>query len=273
MSAPGFSALQGVWNEQLSTDRGFLTCIKHLCGASILAAEAIARHRPDLVVVQSESAEITTDMRAEPDARIALENELRFLSLDLLYAKSPSARVLLWMFDNGMTPEEFGWFMAGKPAGYQVMGIDYYGRNERMILPDGSEMRAEDLNGWYGVTKGYYERYQRPAMHTETNVFDPEFAPKWLWKQFANVLRMRSDNIPVLGFTWYSLTDQLDWDIGLCRKAGHVNACGLYDLDRRIRKVGEAYRTMIAEFGRIALVPHADLLALTAEAAELKTER
>ncbi len=33
-------------------------------------------------------------------------------------------------------------------------------------------------------------------MHTETNVFDADYAPTWLWKQFRNLLRMRGDGIP-----------------------------------------------------------------------------
>ena len=75
-------------------------------------------------------------------------------------------------------------------------------------------------------------------MHTETNVFDPEAARSWMWKQWINIVRMRDDGVPVLGFTWYSLTDQIDWDIQLAKKAGTVNACGLYDLDRKPRPGG-----------------------------------
>ena len=268
-----FSGLEGRWNEQLCSDAAFVTCIKHLCAASLLATEAIARHRPDCVIVQSETAEIVTDLRAQPDPRVALENELRFLSLDLLYAREPSARVARWLLENGMSDEEYSWFMASKPPGYQVMGIDYYGRNESIILPDGSDLRGEDLNGWYGVTKQYYNRYKRPVMHTETNVFDADAAPAWLWKQFANILRMRGDNIPVLGFTWYSLIDQVDWDIGLAEKRGTVNACGLYDLDRRPRPVEAAYRMLLSEFGRTSLIPRADYLEFTNDPAKLRTAR
>ncbi|MDP3674698.1 MAG: hypothetical protein Q8R44_06335 [Novosphingobium sp.] len=28
----------------------------------------------------------------------------------------------------------------------------------------------------------------------------------------ANVLRVRNSGIPTVGFTWHSLTDQVDWD-------------------------------------------------------------
>lgn len=268
-----FSALQGIWNERQKSDRAFVTAIKHLCAASILGAQAIARHRPDMIIVQSETAEKATDMRASPDPRVALENGFRFLALDLLYGQAPEANVLLCLFENGLTRDEFDWFMRGKPPGYQIMGIDYYGRNESMILPDGTVLRAEDLNGWYGITKHYFYRYQRPTMYTETNVFDADAAPRWLWKQFANVLRMRGDNIPVLGFTWYSLIDQIDWDTGLSEHNGRVQACGLYDLDRRPRPVADAYRQLIREFGQMALIPRAEVLSLSGEPARLRMER
>ncbi len=51
--------------------------------------------------------------------------------------------------------------------------------------------------------------------------------------------------MPILGFTWYSLLDQTDWDTALREDAHRINPLGLYDLDRRIRKVGEAYRQLI----------------------------
>ena len=191
----------GVWNEQLKTDLGFVTTLKHLCAASILANQRLARRRPDVIIVQSESAEYIHQMKAVPDQDIKLKDELRFLSLDLLYAVRPNADVGLYMMDNGLTRAQYEWFMAGKPPGYQVMGNDDYGRNEHLMLPDGNMLPAEGVMGWYGLTLLYYQRYFKPIMHTETNVMDPEAAPSWLWKQFRNILRRRDAGIPVLGFT------------------------------------------------------------------------
>ena len=37
----------------------------------------------------------------------------------------------------------------------------------------------------------------------------------------------------------------MDWDSALREDNGRVNALGLYDLDRKIRPVGEAYRHLI----------------------------
>lgn len=42
-------------------------------------------------------------------------------------------------------------------------------------------------------------------MNTETNFAEGasgDEAVYWLWKQWANVLRVRNDGIPIVGFTW-----------------------------------------------------------------------
>ena len=266
------SARDGIWNEQKRDDTSFVTAMKNAVAANILGCQALAARRNDLVVVQSESAEFTHELRASPTAKVKLDNQLRFLSLDLLYANPPSADVMLFLLDNGMTREEYDWFMRGEPPGYQIMGCDYYGRNEKIIKPDGSVCAAEDVLGWYQIVREYFERYKKPVMHTETNVFDPDLAGQWMWKQWANALRMRHGGAAVLGFTWYSLIDQVDWDTQLAEKNDTVNACGLYDLDRKPRPVAKEFKALLQEFGRISIMPHAEMLTLTREPARLKVE-
>jgi beta-glucosidase/6-phospho-beta-glucosidase/beta-galactosidase len=266
------SAKDGLWNEQLKSDKAFVTAIKHLVAASTLATHGIARQRPDAVIVQSESAEYIHEAYASPSPEIALINKLRFVALDLLYAYPPDADVCLYLFDNGLTREEYEWKMRGEPPGYQIMGNDYYGRNEHILFSDNTRISGEDVLGWYQVTKKYYQRYKKPVMHTETNVFDAHMAPSWIWKQWINVLRMRDDGVPVLGFTWYSLHDQIDWDIGLAEKRGNICPCGLYDLNRKPRPVADAYKKLLKEFGQITIVPHGEMFEITSQEARLKVE-
>lgn len=47
-------------------------------------------------------------------------------------------------------------------------------------------------------------------MHTETNLAESGGAVDWLRKEWSNVHRFRQDGVPIIGFTWYSLTDQVD---------------------------------------------------------------
>ncbi len=267
------SAKFGFWNEQLKDDRAYVTALKHLAACSILGCHAIAERRHDAVIIHSESAEYIHEMKATPSTHFQLVNKFKFLSLDFLYAHDSEADVLLWALDNGLTREEYSWFMRGEPPGYQVLGLDYYGRNEHIIKPDGARFEAEDVMGWRSIAWDYWRRYRKPLMHTETNVFDADAAPSWLWKQWVNVLAMRQEGVPVLGFTWYSLIDQIDWDSQLSRKSDNVNACGLYDLDRKPRPVAAEFRMLLEEFGRITLMPHAEMLHTTRGAARLKADR
>ena len=266
------SGKDGLWNEQLKSDRGFVTALKHLVAASILGNHRISKRRPDCVIVQSESAEYAHQATAALDPKVTLGNKMRLLSLDLLYAHPPDADAYQYLRDNGMTREEYDWFLVGEPPGYQVMGNDYYGKNEHILLPDGTQCEGEDVLGWYQITKQYYDRYKKPVMHTETNHFDPDKASNWLWKQWINVLQMRKDGVPVLGFTWYSLIDQVDWDKALAKKEGTINPCGLYDLERKPRPVAAAYRQLLEAFGQITIVPHGEMFAVTDQPALLKVE-
>jgi beta-glucosidase/6-phospho-beta-glucosidase/beta-galactosidase len=88
-------------------------------------------------------------------------------------------------------------------------------------------------------------------MHTETNGLGGKDAVTWLRKEWANVHRLKQDGVPLIGFTWYSLQDQVDWDTGLRENNGHVNSLGLCDLSRTIQPVGYAYKELIAEWRQI----------------------
>jgi hypothetical protein len=78
-------------------------------------------------------------------------------------------------------------------------------------------------------------------MHTETNALLAEDCPRWLWKQWMNVMWLLRSGIPILGFTWYSLIHQVDWDIARAEKRGKVKGCGLFDLERRPMTIGNQH--------------------------------
>jgi beta-glucosidase/6-phospho-beta-glucosidase/beta-galactosidase len=251
------SALHGYWNECQRTDRAFVTALKHLCRAKLLAVQAILRVRPDAVIVQSESAEYFhlggTDRASRSAA--GMENERRFLAFDLLYSRPPGAELALYLLDNGLTRDELRWFMGHGLDGRIVMGNDFYVNNEQVVTPGGAIKPAGEVFGWMQIARHYYRRYRRPVMHTETNFPDAAAAPRWLWKEFFNVYHLRQEGVPVLGFTWYSLLDQVDWDSALRLDRGMVNPVGLYDLQRHPRPVAAAYREVLAEFGGEPMVP------------------
>ena len=127
--------------------------------------------RPDAVFIQSESAEYFHLGATDPAtvARASWENQVRFLSFDFLYAVPPAGDVLLYLLDNGLTREEFNWFMEHGLGDRIVMGNDFYERNEQIVAPGGEIRPAGEVFGWSVITRQYFDRYRRPVMHTETN--------------------------------------------------------------------------------------------------------
>ncbi|KGB53342.1 Aryl-phospho-beta-D-glucosidase BglH [Sphingopyxis sp. LC81] len=248
--AANFSAQLGWWNERLTSDRAFVTALKHLARANLLAEEAIlaARGQAGTLFIQSESTEYFHSSVPEAAGRADFLNEKRFLSLDLCYGHDVRACMYQYLTDNGMSRQEYDWFMECAPRykPFSIMGNDYYLTNEHMVSPgDGPVTASGEIFGYYIITKQYYDRYHLPVMHTETNLADAERAPDWLEKEWLNMLRLKQDGVPIVGFTWYSLIDQVDWDTALREDNGNVNALGLFDLDRKIRPVGEAYRELV----------------------------
>ena len=249
--AATFSAQWGFWNERLKSDCAFVRALKHLCQANVLAMHAILEVRPQAVFVQSESSEYfhPEDPSCEEFARIY--NEKRFLSLDLTYGYPINVTMFEYLLDNGMTREEYEWFRRSHRKQYCIMGNDYYITNEHLVDERGEIAPSGEIFGYYVITHQYFSRYRLPVMHTETNLGDSEKAPCWLRKEWANVHQLKRDGVPVVGFTWYSLTDQVDWDTSLREDNSNVNPLGLVDLDRNIRPVGHAYKKLIGAWREI----------------------
>lgn len=249
-----FSAKYGWWNEQLTTDRGFVNATKYIVRANLLAMREILQVRADALFVQSESSEY---FHAEcPDAigPAEIKNAHRFLSLDLNYGRRVDSNMYEYLMDNGMTREEYHFFLDNNLKHHCLMGNDYYQTNEHHVSADGNTRASGEIFGYAIITQQYYDRYRLPVMHTETNLAQGpagDEAVRWLRKEWANVLSIRNSGVPVVGFTWYSLTDQVDWDTALREDNGNVNPLGLFDLDRNIRPVGAAYRDLIRDWGAV----------------------
>jgi beta-glucosidase/6-phospho-beta-glucosidase/beta-galactosidase len=257
-----FSALTGWWNEQLTGDASFVTALKHIVKANVLAMRAILELRPDAVFVQSESSEHYHAALPGALGAAAFHNLHRYLSLDLNYGRQVDAHMYTYLHDNGMTAEEYDFFQCDKALNAKVrsrcvLGNDYYPTSEQWVFPDGHVEGGGEVLGYGEITRQYFNRYRIPVMHTETNLAEGprgDEAVHWLRKEFANVIRVREVGVPIIGFTWYSITDQVDWDNMLREVRGVVNPLGLYDLDRNIRPVGRAYKELAAGWKELAPV-------------------
>lgn len=253
-----FSARFGCWNEQESSDQAMVTAHSVMCRATLLAMAEILKRRPDAVFIQSEIAECFLEQWPQMRPTVDFRNFHRFITFDFLYGHPPEADVLNFLYDNGMSREEYEWFMhhGRRAAGHCVMGMDYYGDNEKVVEPDGANRAMGVMLGWASIALEYFRRFRRPMMLTETNILDDGHGRSvdWLHRTWHQARFLRQLGVPMLGYTWYSLTDQVDWDIQIRAVRGVVNANGLVTLDRQPRDVAHAYRQLAQDFGQSALI-------------------
>ena len=131
--AATFSAQFGWWNERLKTDRAFVNALKHLCQANVMAMHAILKERPDAIFIQSESTQYFHPEGPDCEDAARRFNEKRFLSFDLTYGHHLNATVYEYLLDNGMTRDEYHWFLQHHVRSRCVMGNDYYETNENLV--------------------------------------------------------------------------------------------------------------------------------------------
>ena len=94
----------------------------------------------------------------------------RFLSLDLNYGRRVESEMYEYLMDNGMTREEYHFFLDNNLKHHCIMGNDYYVTNEHRVSPTARTRPSGEIFGYDEITRQYYDRYRLPVMHTETNL-------------------------------------------------------------------------------------------------------
>lgn len=141
-----FSAELGWWNECLADDRSFVTALKHLCQANVLAMRAILDVQPEAVFIQSESSEDFHAARPEVERQAHLLNQKRFLALDLTYGYPIRVSMHEYLLDNGMTRAEYHWFEENQVKAHCVLGNDYYVTIEHLVRSDGTVVGSGEIS-------------------------------------------------------------------------------------------------------------------------------
>jgi beta-glucosidase len=262
-----YSAKEGGWNEQQRSERAFLRAHANQCRATLLGIEAILARRPDAVFIQSETAEAYVSLSPEHSEVADFRNQLRFITFDHLYGRAVNGVVERHLIEHGLADEELKWFLerGRRAAAHCVMGMDYYTRNEHVIGEDGQPKNEGQMLGWHGIARDYYRRYQRPMMMTETNAEDHghDEAARWLKQIWSQATHLRREGVPMVGFTWFSLTDQVDWDIQIVEMRGKLNPNGLCTLDRTLRPAGELFSTIARDNASAQLIQGVPTALLT----------
>ncbi|HUQ79131.1 MAG TPA: family 1 glycosylhydrolase [Patescibacteria group bacterium] len=250
-----FSAKNGWWNERQRTNRAFVQALRNMARCAVEGTRIIREHRPDAVFLQSDACEVFRP--AEP-AAAAWANHLTErgrLGFDLTYGHPVSVAMRRWLVRYGMEDVELDWFLDHGSSENAIVGLDYYPLNERLVTTHGRQLPGH-RQGFDLVARTFHERYAVPVMLAETN-HRTDLAVAWLTDVWNETVALADSGVPVAGFCWYSLTDQIDWDTCLREPNGTVNSLGLVDLGRVRRPVATLYEALarqVSSTGRAAAI-------------------
>ena len=175
---------------------------------------------------------------------IVLRNGRRHIVLDLITGRVDREHPLHgWLEKHGFSASDQNWFLRNAVE-FDVLGLDYYAHSEIELYPCDDHHRQRvptQLAGLHKTVRDYWERYRLPIMITETNCYgNDEERVKWLDFTVNDVRRLRSEGIPVIGYTWWPLLDHLDWDGAMLHHIGRIHHVGIYRLERD--QIGEMQR-------------------------------
>ena len=151
-------------------------------------------------------------------------------------------------FAEGATSDsDLAFFRGRRAMGQRWLGVDYYVTCEQVIYGDGEAGAGAAAHRASCAGAGLPSSLRDPALrvgdqprrHARRGMAPDE--------PVARDTVLDRAGVPVNGFTWYPLTDVVDWRHALRIERNDVDPIGLCDLGRAVRPVGRAYAALIAD--------------------------
>lgn len=216
---------RGVWPPYLRGDQGYIRVMLQVVRGVLQTVEAIKAIDPNSIMVQVEATGLSRAIQHELEV-LALEDTRRgYLFFDLITGQvTPDHPLFGWLLRNGASLQELTEIVAHRIP-IEVLGMNFYPQwSTREIYYDHKGRLSyrsveQDGAGFVSLIEDYYHRYQVPIMITETSALGPEDErARWLNASVAAVKKLRGQNIPVIGYTWFPLFTMVDWRYRLGRR-------------------------------------------------------
>lgn len=249
--------MRALWPPYLRSEKGYIKIMLQLARGILRTVEAIRQVQPESVMFHVEATGLTRTIR-EDLASIAREEQHRgFLCYDLISGKLSHDHLLFsWLLRNGARVDDV-LDLQRNGISLDVLGLNFYPQwSTRQIYLDRSGQIAfretePEGEGFSELIRHYYERYQAPVMITETSALgSDDIRLRWLTSSLESIKTLRSEGVPVLGYTWFPLFTMVDWRYRFANEPleNYYLELGLYRLNREAAKPRWLDTPLVAEF-------------------------
>jgi beta-glucosidase/6-phospho-beta-glucosidase/beta-galactosidase len=226
----------GHWPPYLHGDSGFVLLMNAICKGIVRTVEVLKEIRSDAVMVHVEATGcgLTDEETLKP--RLKLDMDRLQAMFELIIGRVDEGHFLhRFLADNGICPRDFAWY-PGHAIELDVIGLNYYPFMSvwRRSIVDGNLVQQAEWGGrefMERIVRETFDRYRRPILITESSFNEraregrafaaPPSAPKdaddscrrlWLEEAVLSLRHLASDDIPIVGFTWWPLYDLVNWE-------------------------------------------------------------
>lgn len=250
----------GWWPPNRFGWRGFAEVMMACAKGMVKTEKALHAVDPEIVCLHVDATETYEAANRAAEPEVVFRQELIFLATDLISGGLSSDRPLHdWLLKLGTAPKDLDWLQEnGTPP--DVIGTNMYPMfSRREVTKEAGKTKFRAPYGTREMVKelcrAFYERYRRPVMISEIATRGSiQRRLDWLDESLAGVRELRSEGVPVIGYTWWPMFSLITWayrqKVGAL--ADYIVPMGLWDLrgdslERVETEVVRRYRALTAE--------------------------
>lgn len=210
--------MRGLWPPYLKGDNGYIRIMLQLARGIVRTVKQIKEIDPESVMVHVEATGLNRTASENLKA-LATEEEMRgYLCFDLISGRlNHNHELFAWLVRNGADPNALHELEQSK-AELDVVGLNFYPQwsTKQLYIDKKGRLAFKETepegDGFGELIRKYYERYKTAIMITETSaVGSEEIRERWLQSSVRVIKHMRSEGVPVIGYTWFPLFTMVDW--------------------------------------------------------------
>ncbi len=248
----------GWWPPYRRSWRGFVAVTLAIAAGIQATVAALRAVDPEIVAYHVDATDLYETDDPALETEVQRRRDIVFLALDLVAGRVDEGHVLMSWLQRQGAPEAALEACQANAAPPEVVGLNLYPlfTRKRLLRDAGGRLRTRmpysEAGLIEGVARRYHAHYDVPMMISEVATSGSVARRRrWLDRSVADVAALRSEGVPLVGYTWWPMFALVTWAWRQGRRdvAQHLLQMGLWDLDASLDRIPtalvDAYRSFV----------------------------